>query len=67
MSVWSVCAFLSLWSAMANAKALADSPTFMMVSGISSSEEMCLTAANGMGREMALTLDAYVSHVCPDR
>jgi len=34
---------------MANAKALADSPTFMMVSGISSSEEMCLTAANGDG------------------
>merc|ERR1719262_1274667 len=38
------CLFLSCG---ARAGAAGDSPSFMMVSGISASEEMCLTAADG--------------------
>ena len=47
MNACKACVFFSLWVCVANAKAAADNPTFMMVSGISASEEMCLTAANG--------------------
>ncbi len=42
----SVC-FL-LWPCLAHAGSVGDGPSFMMVSGISSSEEMCLTAADGV-------------------
>ena len=42
----SVC-FL-LWPCVAHAGSVGDGPSFMMVSGISSSEEMCLTAADGV-------------------
>ena len=42
----SVC-FL-LWPCAAHAGSVGDGPSFMMVSGISSSEEMCLTAADGV-------------------
>lgn len=36
-----------LWPCVAHAESVGDGPSFMMVSGISSSEEMCVTAADG--------------------
>ena len=53
MAVWRAFVVLSLCSGVTNANASADNPTFMMVSGISSSDELCLTAANGVGLDGA--------------
>lgn len=47
MAVLRALVVISLCSGVTNANASADNPTFMMVSGISSSDELCLTAANG--------------------
>jgi len=38
------------WSSLSHAVAVSDGPSFMMISGISASEEMCLTAADGRHR-----------------
>ena len=47
MSAVSISVCFLLWPGVVHAGSVADSPSFMMVSGISSSEEMCLTAADG--------------------
>ena len=47
MPFWSR-VFLLLWAHGVRSTNAADNPAFMMVSGISASEEMCLTAASGM-------------------
>lgn len=46
MPFWSR-VFLLLWAHGVRSTNAADNPAFMMVSGISASEEMCLTAASG--------------------
>jgi hypothetical protein len=47
MPFWSR-VFLLLWAHGVTSTNAADNPAFMMVSGISAPEEMCLTAASGM-------------------
>lgn len=39
--------FFLFWAGVAHAGSKADNPSFMMVSGISAADEMCLTAADG--------------------
>ena len=53
MAVLRALVVISLCSGVTNANASTDNPTFMMVSGISSSDELCLTAANGVGLDGA--------------
>ena len=53
MAVLRALVVISLCSGVTTANASADNPTFMMVSGISSSDELCLTAANGVGLDGA--------------
>jgi hypothetical protein len=38
---------LLFWSSLVHGAAVSGGPSFMMISGISASEEMCLTAADG--------------------
>ena len=64
MTACSACVFLLLFVCAAHAKATADNPTFMMVSGISASEEMCLTAANGTHIDEAGLGCLIFEHAC---
>ena len=47
MNVWRACSLVLLCACVANARTVAENPSFMMVSGITATEEMCLAVADG--------------------
>lgn len=47
MNVWRVCSLVLLCAHATNARTAAENPSFMLVSGITATEEMCLTVADG--------------------
>ncbi len=61
MNVWRACSLVLLCAGVTNAKTVAENPSFMMVSGITATEEMCLAVADGaclcIGRVCALVGD----------
>ena len=61
MNAWRVCSLVLLCAHAINARTAAENPSFMLVSGITATEEMCLTVADGaclcIGRVCALVDD----------
>ena len=47
MNAWRVCSLVLLCAHATNARTAAESPSFMLVSGMTAAEEMCLTVADG--------------------
>ena len=62
MNVWKACSLVLLCAGVTDARTVAENPSFMMVSGITATEEMCLTVADGtclcIGRVCALVGDS---------
>ena len=64
MRALSISVSFLLWACAAYAGTAADGPSFMMISGISSSEEMCLTAADGARLDVIARARACATHAC---